>query len=246
MAHKYGRLEALRSELPLQDLGLGSMKAAVERAWDGIMPSVALQGVWVLLRRMNSHIDLTKPWQLAKGNVAELDAVLGACCEALRWAALHGGARDADRFAGDPAPARTRKGRGDLAGRVSLARRRARRAEARLPADRARTAGRRSWPAGCPPRPRRRAAPAPAAAPSPKVPAVVTFEDFGKMDLRAARVVAAEPVAKADKLLKLTLDIGGELRTVVSGIAPAYAAETMVGRTVIYLANLAPRKIRGV
>ena len=52
---------------------------------------------------------------------------------------------------------------------------------------------------------------------------------------------------KADKLLKLTLDIGAaEPRIVVSGIAPAYTPETMVGRTVIYLANLAPRKIRGV
>src|SRR4029077_13237762 len=88
MAHRYGRLEVLRGELSLQDLGLGSMKAAVEKAWDEIMPSVALQGVWVLLRRMNSHIDLTKPWLLAKQDVAQLDAVLGSCCEALRWAAL--------------------------------------------------------------------------------------------------------------------------------------------------------------
>jgi methionyl-tRNA synthetase len=53
-------------------------------------------------------------------------------------------------------------------------------------------------------------------------------------------------VPKADKLLKLTLDLGTEQRTVVSGIAPAYTPEQMVGRTVIYLANLAPRKIRGV
>ena len=51
---------------------------------------------------------------------------------------------------------------------------------------------------------------------------------------------------KADKLLKLTLDVGGDPRTVVSGIAPAYAPEAMVGKTVVYLANLAPRKIRGV
>jgi methionyl-tRNA synthetase len=66
------------------------------------------------------------------------------------------------------------------------------------------------------------------------------------MDLRAAKVLGAERVPKADKLLKLTLDLGGEQRTVVSGIAPAYAPEAMVGRTVIYLANLPPKKIRGV
>jgi methionyl-tRNA synthetase len=68
-----------------------------------------------------------------------------------------------------------------------------------------------------------------------------------KIDLRAAKVLSAERVPKADKLLKLTLDIGtAEPRTVVSGIAPAYTPETIVGRTVIYFANLAPRKIRGV
>jgi methionyl-tRNA synthetase len=74
----------------------------------------------------------------------------------------------------------------------------------------------------------------------------VTLDDFAKLDLRVAEVVAAEPVPKADKLLKLTLDVGGEPRTVVSGIAPAYSPEQMVGRTVIYLANLKPAKIRGV
>ena len=82
--------------------------------------------------------------------------------------------------------------------------------------------------------------------PSPRRPRI-TIDDFAKIDLRAAKVLAAERVPKADKLLKLTLDVGaGETRTVVSGIAPAYTPETMVGRTVIYLSNLAPRKIRGV
>jgi methionyl-tRNA synthetase len=74
----------------------------------------------------------------------------------------------------------------------------------------------------------------------------IAFEDFQKLELRVARVTAAERVPKADKLLKLTLDVGGDPRTVVSGIAPAYAPEQMVGKTVIYLANLMPRKIRGV
>jgi methionyl-tRNA synthetase len=78
-------------------------------------------------------------------------------------------------------------------------------------------------------------------------PADVSIDDFAKIELRAAKVLAAEHVPKADKLLKLTLDIGaGEPRTVVSGIAPAYTPETIVGKTVIYFANLTPRKIRGV
>ncbi|HTB60520.1 MAG TPA: methionine--tRNA ligase subunit beta, partial [Polyangia bacterium] len=91
---------------------------------------------------------------------------------------------------------------------------------------------------------------APTATAAPAVaapPADVSIDDFAKIDLRAAKVLTAERVPKADKLLKLTLDVGaGETRTVVSGIAPAYTPEAMVGKTVIYLSNLAPRKIRGV
>jgi len=82
---------------------------------------------------------------------------------------------------------------------------------------------------------------APAAA-----PAEIAIDDFAKIDLRVAKVVACERVPKSDKLLKLTLDVGAEPRTVVSGIAAAYQPEQMVGRTVIYLANLKPAKIRGV
>jgi methionyl-tRNA synthetase len=80
----------------------------------------------------------------------------------------------------------------------------------------------------------------------PKAITEITFEDFEKLDLRAARVLTAERVPKTEKLLKLTLDLGTEQRTVVSGIAAAYAPETLVGRTVVLLANLKPAKVRGV
>ncbi|MFM1744537.1 MAG: hypothetical protein RLZZ630_474 [Bacteroidota bacterium] len=73
-----------------------------------------------------------------------------------------------------------------------------------------------------------------------------TYDDFSKMDLRVATVIAAEKVEKADKLLKLTLDTGIDTRTVVSGIALHYSPEEVVGRQVTLLANLAPRKIRGI
>ena len=76
-------------------------------------------------------------------------------------------------------------------------------------------------------------------------PAEIAMDDFAKVDLRAAKVLTAEKVPKTEKLLKLTLDLGNEQRTVVSGIAGAYAPEAMVGRTVVYLANLKPAKIRG-
>ena len=72
-----------------------------------------------------------------------------------------------------------------------------------------------------------------------------TIDDFGKVDLRIARVVAAEPVAEADKLLRLTLSLGGsERRNVFAGIKKAYDAEKLVGRLVVVVANLAPRKMR--
>jgi methionyl-tRNA synthetase len=74
----------------------------------------------------------------------------------------------------------------------------------------------------------------------------ITIEEFAKMDLRSATVLAAEAVPKTDKLLKLVLDLGHEQRTVVSGIAGAYQPAELVGRTVLYLANLKPAKIRGV
>ncbi len=76
--------------------------------------------------------------------------------------------------------------------------------------------------------------------------ASISFEDFGKMDIRVSRVVAAEKVAKTKKLLKLTVDTGVDTRTIVSGIAEHYSAEEMVGRQVLVLINLAPRELKGI
>jgi len=80
-----------------------------------------------------------------------------------------------------------------------------------------------------------------------KVPkAEITYDDFAKLDLRAGTIIAAEKVEKADKLLKLTLDMGTEQRTVVSGIAMHFKPEDIVGKQVTVVANLAPRKMRGI
>ncbi len=73
----------------------------------------------------------------------------------------------------------------------------------------------------------------------------ITIDDFGKVDLRVARVLAAEEIPEAKKLLKLTLSLGGDnVRTVFAGIKSAYKPETLVGRLVICVANLAPRKMK--
>jgi len=74
----------------------------------------------------------------------------------------------------------------------------------------------------------------------------ITLEDFDKIDLRTATVKAAEEVKGADKLLKLTLDLAGNERTIVSGIKKNYSAEEMVGKKVIIIANLKPAKLRGI
>jgi len=76
--------------------------------------------------------------------------------------------------------------------------------------------------------------------------AEIQYDDFAKLDLRVGTIVAAEKVEGADKLLKLTVDLGFEQRTVVSGIALHFAPEAVVGQQVTLLANLAPRKLRGI
>ena len=89
------------------------------------------------------------------------------------------------------------------------------------------------------------AAAAAEARPEPLAPEC-TFDDFTKMDIRTATVLEAERVPKTDKLLKLTIDTGVDKRVIVSGIAEYYTPEQMVGRQICILANLQPRKIRGI
>ena len=80
----------------------------------------------------------------------------------------------------------------------------------------------------------------------PELKPEIQYDDFAKLDIRTATILTAEAVPKADKLLKLTVDLGFEQRTVVSGIAQHFKLEELPGRKVLLLANLAPRKLRGV
>jgi methionyl-tRNA synthetase len=93
------------------------------------------------------------------------------------------------------------------------------------------------------------AAPLPAASQPPTLaPAsnTITIDDFAKVELRVALVKVAEKVKGADKLLRLEVDLGNETRQIVAGIAKAYDPETLIGRKVVIVANLAPRKLRGL
>jgi methionyl-tRNA synthetase len=89
------------------------------------------------------------------------------------------------------------------------------------------------------------AAPAPST-PAPAADTRLSIDDFMKIDLRVARVVAAERIANSKKLMKLDIDLGAERRTIVAGIAEAYEADALVGRSIAIVANLKPAKLMGV
>lgn len=74
----------------------------------------------------------------------------------------------------------------------------------------------------------------------------ITYDDFSKLDLRTGIILEATAVPKADKLLSLRVDLGFETRTIVSGIAQHFAPEKLIGKNVVVVANLEPRKLRGI
>ena len=74
----------------------------------------------------------------------------------------------------------------------------------------------------------------------------ISIEQFFEVDLRVAKIVSAEKIENADKLLKLMVDVGGEQRQLVAGIAQAYETESLIGKLIIVVTNLEPARIRGV
>ena len=93
------------------------------------------------------------------------------------------------------------------------------------------------------------ATPAPAAPPAPAASPAdtrITIDDFMKVDLRTAKVLTAEKVPNSRKLIKLTIDVGTEQRTLVAGIAEAYEPDALVGRTIVMVFNLKPAKLMGI
>jgi len=90
------------------------------------------------------------------------------------------------------------------------------------------------------------AAPAAATATAPAVPEKIGIDDFTKVEMRVGQIKTAERIVGADKLLKLTVDIGTEIRQICAGIAQYYEPESLIGRKVAVVVNLAPRKLRGV
>ena len=87
---------------------------------------------------------------------------------------------------------------------------------------------------------------APAASPAAAQPAQISIDDFMKIQLKAAKVLAAERVPKSEKLLKLQVSLGSEQRQIVAGIGKKYEPETLIGKTIVIVANLKPAKLMGI
>jgi methionyl-tRNA synthetase len=199
------------------------------QAMDQFAPSVALQAVWGLVRALNTYIDKQAPW--AAPNKAE---ILGTVLEGIRFLSML-----VEPFM----PERAAEMRRQLG-----------------------VAGTARWPSwgehgpftvgpGTPLFPRidddrKKELMARWVPEAPKQAVdeskLISFDEFGRLDLRVAKIVSAEPVPKAKKLLKIEVDLGGERRQVVAGIAEAFQPDALLGKKVIVVANLKPATIRGV
>jgi methionyl-tRNA synthetase len=219
------------------------------RAYETFQLQQALLAAWRLVGAINKYFGEQAPWEMARrgemaaqGSVlyhalegvrvasvllsplmptvaAEIQRQLGVGPEATTWASLDrwGGLRPGTRI-GEPAP---------IFPRIDL----------KKSGDSHRQAAVAATPA----------APAvQSAALQPEGPATISIDDFAKLDLRVAQVLSAERVQGADKLLHLRVNLGTEERTVLAGVAQFYEPEALVGRKIVLIANLVPRKIRGV
>lgn len=249
------------------DAGLAALAHDVAEAVaadvDGLQFSAALTELWKLVSRANKYIDETMPWALAKdpANRPRLASVLYNLCEAIRVVAtlltpfMPTTARrireqvlvtDAEatwenalRWNVLPAAARTAKGPA-LFPRLDLEKELAALTAAEVPiVTEVPNGTSASSKDAKPAKAAKEAAPAEGIAP-------IGIEDFAKVDLRAAEVLACEKVEKSDKLLKLQLDAGDGRRQVVSGIAAWYAPADLIGKKVVLVHNLKPAKLRGV
>lgn len=233
-----------------------------EEAMESMEFSVALGAIWTLVSRTNKYIDETQPWVLAKDESSKqtLGSVMYHLAESLRivsvmlqpfmtrtpqliWKQL-------GISQGEPTAWESIRTFGALPEGTQLLK--GDPIFPRLDAEQEIAFILQSMSGGvkAPAEPRQEEsgankAQASGAAPEEEPKEEITIDDFGKVELRVAEVIAAEPVQKADKLLKLQLDLGYERRQVVSGIAKFYTPEQMVGRKVICVTNLKPVKLRG-
>ncbi len=266
MIDKYfeGVIPAYADQVTPFDASLESLAAdtvqVVEDAMEKMEFSVALSSIWQLVSRTNKYIDETQPWVLAKSDEkqGELASVMYHLAESLRivsillqpfltnaphaiWTQLGIGQGELTSWESTKTFGRLPEGTKVAKGDPIFPRLEAADEVAFIASSMAATA--------------------PAAAPAAESASAsgnaeqaieeverlpeIGIDEFAKVELRVAQVLSAEPVKKADKLLKLQLDLGFEKRQVVSGIAKHYKPEELVGRKLICVTNLKPVKLRG-
>ena len=219
---------------------------AAQEEWQAAMEDCqfnrALEAVWKLLAQINGYVVAKEPWKIRKSegaDAARLHRVLSAAAEGIRLSAV---------MLSPFVPSTSRKifetfgmpGKDPDAADLAWGRLPVSRPMPDLPAlfpradaaeyfqDRKDVAMNEQAPAGSPSDDR------------------ISIDDFQKVRLRTAKIVAAERVPKSNKLVKLQVDLGGEQRQIVAGIAAQYEAEALVGRNVVVVANLKPAKLMGV
>lgn len=237
-----------------------STSAKVDELMDKLQFSSALAEIWKTISRTNKYIDETMPWVLAKdeANRPRLAAVMYNLAESLRivsillqpfmvetpekiWNQL--GLENEDLLSWDstrtwgvyPEGAAVKKGE-VIFPRIDLKKEleELEKMTGQKPAEETASSGE------APKQDKK------AKEDSPAHPELISIEDFAKLDLRVAKVLDAEKVEGADKLLKLKLEVGSETRQVVSGIAKHYKPQDLIGKYIILVANLKPVKLRGI
>lgn len=232
--------------------------AGYSDAMDHMELNQAIKDVWNLIGRANKYIDETAPWILAKdpAQAERLQAVMYNLAEALRIIAILiapfvpvtapkiyeqlGLGKPESFFMADAVWGKLATGTKVQKGEPLFPRIEVTEAGETVIAATKKTAAKAIKAEAPKAEAKKEAKPAAAAA------GEITIDDFAKIDLRVATVVAAERVPKTDKLIKLQVKIGDEERTIVSGIAQHYEPENLIGKNVIVIANLKPAKLRGI
>lgn len=234
------------------------VKAKVEERMEALDPAGALESIWRLVARMNKYVDETAPWALAKqeDNQARLDHVLHTFAEAIRIFAILCAPfmpklpgkmfrllgvdqemlrwEDVDQWNIIPEGTRVEKGQ-PLFPRVDLSQWTIEEENQNMNQDMNQDVNQEQNKTTEEVKPQ-----------FEPIKEEITIDDFAKIDLRVAKILQAEKVEKTDKLMKLEIEVSGEKRTIVSGIAQHYTADDLVGKSVVIVANLKPAKLRGI
>ena len=260
MVERYfgGNLPAERQSAPV-DEELSALALATGKSVEGYMENLqfssALTEIWKLVSRTNKYIDETMPWSLAKeeANKARLATVLYNLCETIRIISVFiepfmpDTAAEIRRQVGVTAEAATWQSAlsyGNLPADFKVKKGNALFPRLDLEKEKAHfeLTAQEPKPAEAP----EKAAAAKAVTEAPVGIAQIGIEDFAKVELRVAQIIDCDKVEKSDKLLRLQLEIAGEHRQVVSGIAKWYTPEDLKGKKIIVVYNLKPAKLRGV